>query len=168
MIAGETETRLFPGATYEATWDAFLLEIDWLNGDVYEIDVFGLNHGVDNGALLPGKLDLHLSKDLNFGDQALLMGNTKWESNDDPSYPYIVERYHTVQWECKDTRFKIKKLYYEAHEAEAKYDDYGVKSKYLILEVKKRKLFNKIVCEKVSIVLSAVVRTICVAWSINR
>ena len=151
MIAGETETSLFPQATGAATWDAFLMELDWDTGAAYEIDVFGLVDGVNNGALSPGKLDLHLSKDLNNDNQAVMMGNAKYNSNpDSSSRPYLIERYHTVQEECNDKRREIDALKYEYKIAKVESERYGVKSHVLELKVIDVNLAQKTVCKKVS------------------
>jgi len=113
-VAGEWKTNHFPDGTNlwnserPETWDAFLVEIR-LDGSGRPFpEVFGLLPGVDNGALSPGKLDMHLTRAKN--PRAIIMGNAflyeNTTSNTPTTYPYLVERYRKVEDHCQDTRFK--------------------------------------------------------------
>eukprot|EP00751_Fragilariopsis_kerguelensis_P029878 CAMPEP_0170922146 /NCGR_PEP_ID=MMETSP0735-20130129/10274_1 /TAXON_ID=186038 /ORGANISM="Fragilariopsis kerguelensis, Strain L26-C5" /LENGTH=107 /DNA_ID=CAMNT_0011321499 /DNA_START=1001 /DNA_END=1324 /DNA_ORIENTATION=- len=90
------------------TKDAFLLELNKKNGSVNSIDVFGLTDGVDNGALVPGNLNLHLTQD----KHAVIMGNARVE-NKEVSNPYLIERYEVIKETFVDERFVFKKLEYK-------------------------------------------------------
>jgi len=144
LIAGEATTANFAtNGLSKGTKDAFLLELDKKNGNVNSIDIFGLADDVDNGALVPGNLDLHLSQDGN----AVIMGNARIE-NEEVSNPYLIERYETVQETCFDVRLKIEKLVYKfpmtnltiVEKRKVKTEKLGVKELEFTLK-------QKIVCE---------------------
>mmetsp|Transcript_47409 Transcript_47409/g.53824 ORF Transcript_47409/g.53824 Transcript_47409/m.53824 type:complete len:144 (+) Transcript_47409:614-1045(+) len=109
LVAGEATTSKFGLIEMSnGTKDAFLLELNKKNGSVNSIDVFGLTDGVDNGALVPGNLNLHLTQD----KHAVIMGNARVE-NKEVSNPYLIERYEVIKETFVDERFVFKKLEYK-------------------------------------------------------
>ena len=115
VVAGEAETTYFyqsgrslqPGITK----DVFVMDLD-MEGTPMETEVFGIFDGLPQGALRPGKLDLHLTQDRQ--QFSLVMGNTKVPPNEivgsdltrDASHPYLIERYNSRFEQCQDEETK--------------------------------------------------------------
>jgi len=146
LVAGEATTAYFgTNGLKKVTKDAFLLELNKKNGNVNFIDFFGLADGVDNGALIPGNLDLHLAQD----GSAVIMGNARIIENQEVSNPYLIERYQTVKENCVDVRVKIEKRVYKfpmTNETTVK--NRKVKNKNLGVKELEFTLEQQIVCEK--------------------
>jgi len=147
LVAGETETTYFQaGSSSPVTWDAFLMEIN-ANGVGSAItDVFGFVDGVDNGALTPGKLDLHLTQDRH----AVLMGNTKLSPDaNTTSYPMLIERYQNPATTCKDKRQRTKRLTAEFPDWEVKVSGYEINGIEIQVQGQMIEMGEKPVCPKV-------------------
>lgn len=143
LIAGQTRTNRFPSTTPGDTEDAFLMELKKGNGLVKTIDVFGLEPGVQNGALPKGDLDLELSDD----KHAVMIGNVKFPGRRD-SQPYLIERYKKVKDVCLDVRYKTKQLKYELDVIEVKDEENKYQFPELGVEGKEYNLRQKIPCPK--------------------
>ena len=130
----------------KATKDAFLMELKRNNGNVKVLDIFGLYEDIDNGALVPGNLDLHFTRD----KHAVIMGNTKVPQDPNPaSHPYLIERYRKIKKRCEDIRTKTEKFEYDFPMWEVKFDDMKSEASVLELDFKERRLKQDKVCDKV-------------------
>jgi len=117
VVAGEAETTYFyqSGRSLQPnigiTQDVFVMDLD-MEGTPMETEVFGIFDGLPQGALRPGKLDLHLTQDRQ--QFSLVMGNTKVPPNEivgsdltrDASHPYLIERYNSRFEQCQDEETK--------------------------------------------------------------
>jgi len=112
-------------------------------GEVETTDIFGYEMDARNGALDPGKLDLHITED----KHALALGNIVFD-NEFASQPYLIERYKTVEKECEDTRQEAEKYEWDFPFADAETLDLSVTSTEFKVITYEFKLFNNITCPK--------------------
>jgi len=112
-VVGETYTWHFRDSERPLTWDVFLLQLritaqGYPNDSTGRVrpEIFGLLPGVDNGALFPGKIDMHVTRRKN--PSAIIMGNAilyeTTNSTTPTTYPYLIERYRDVEGRCQDKR----------------------------------------------------------------
>lgn len=94
LVVGETTTETFKDGFTKKIKDSLTMELN-PNGDVVKFELFGLKLGLDNGTLVPGNLDLHLTKDKN----AVAIRNAAISGNKG-NVPYLIERYPTVKGVC--------------------------------------------------------------------
>jgi hypothetical protein len=145
-VAGETRTDLFGDSDNPLSWDAFLLEIKTTGNGWSPIDVFGLLPGADNGALPPGKLDMHLTKK----GHAVLMGNAELDEYVNATTPtthaYLVERYPSIEERCVDEGLEVKGLEYEFFIEDLEPEKEKVKSKDFALATTLRNLNETVPC----------------------
>ena len=149
LVAGETNTK-YLGVNDKGTQDAFLLEVNKKNGKVKRFEVFGFEFGTNNGALEPGNLDLHLTRDRN----AVIMGNTKTNAFGDQqshNYPYLIERYETIEEFCVDTRKNVTKKTYKTRVEKVASEVQKLDSQKFDINVKELEMRPKIQCKKVAI-----------------
>ena len=149
LVAGETNTK-YLGVNDKGTQDAFLLEVNKKNGKVKRFEVFGFEFGTNNGALEPGNLDLHLTRDRN----AVIMGNTKTKAFGDQqshNYPYLIERYETIEEFCVDTKKNVTKKTYKTRVEKVASEVQKLDSQKFDINVKKLEMRSKIPCKKVAI-----------------
>jgi hypothetical protein len=108
-----------------------------------------LQLGTNNGALEPGNLDLHLTNDRN----AVIMGNTHFRGfSDQPShnYPYLIERYESIERVCVDVEKKVNKRTYKTRVEKAPSQFQQRKSEAFDIKVTSVNIRSLIPCEKVS------------------
>lgn len=148
LVAGETTTTYFPTPNDTPTIDAFLMTLRKGSGDVRNIDVFGLDEGIDNGALSPGNLDLHLSRE----EYAVMMGNAQLDNNIVHDHPYLIERYPKRKEQCFDVREDIKKGEYDYKITPLQARGMSPNAKNQGFKYKEYDLRQDIVCEKIKAV----------------
>lgn len=154
LVAGQAETDYFGTGPPLPNADTFVLDLDQVTGDVNTIDVLGLGNarGLENGALFPGNLDLHLSPE----GHAVVMGNAKFPfDNDrrglqssDPSFPYLAERYVEIQSQCKSRRYFNKRREYDFPNVKPNTVAYVTSSENLKIDLVKRILGEDTECRK--------------------
>lgn len=156
MIAGETQTPYLEEGSSDNQFgkDAFLLEVDKQNGAQTRFEVFGLELGTDNGALnygkdVTGNIDLHLTRDKN---AVVMMGNTEYPNfspnNSKKKYPYLVERYETIEEVCVDMETEIKKRTYKIKVNKVTIDKIDVKPEKIRVNTIKQDVKHKVPCPK--------------------
>ena len=100
-------------------------------------------NGTDNGALFPGKLDLHLTSD----GYSLLMGNSDVEF-EGTNFPYLIEVYNTVQGRCRSEEFEITRNTYKFPSREATHEEFDARSARLNVLSAPLDLSQEHVCPK--------------------
>lgn len=156
LIAGETQTPYLEEGSSDNQFgkDAFLLEVDKQNGAQTRFEVFGLELGTDNGALnygkdVTGNIDLHLTRDKN---AVVMMGNTEYPNfspnNSKKKYPYLVERYETIEEVCVDMETEIKKRTYKIKINKVTIDKIDVKPEKIRVNTIKQDVKHKVPCPK--------------------
>ena len=134
--------------------DAFLLELNKNNGSQRRFEVFGLQFSTDNGALqegrVQGNLDLHLTRDRH----AVIIGNTEYPrfspNRPDKKYPYLIERYDTIEDTCVDVVKEVKKKTYKTQMEKVNVEEIGVKPQQIKVKRSNQKIDRRTPCPKES------------------